>query len=399
MKTFLLLTSMVSLFLLPLCGQGQNFSAKVDQVNRNIGIPLLPSDGKWERIALEKRLQGNGLAFQGSLIRRSVFLQDKKIFNIPAVELLVISNENGIVTQIDVIYSNKGDTVKKSKYITGNIRRDSRQLRNTLTKLFGQPDKKRSGIKGLRSNTQNWEFGKIRFSLEFSNKEYTILHIFNRDKTILSSSEGKFKVHGEALTGNVKGNAFGDVFIENIPMVNQGDKGYCVPATVERVLRYMGISNINMHQLADSADTGRGGGTYFSSIVGSLNSFCRNFGLKTHKCGELEMDSLKKYISRGMPVMWCMYVNASLAEAAAYSKKYRAEAKSPKEWLKSIRRQKVKSGGGAHMCLIVGYNEETMEIAVSNSWGDKELTPAWIKLKSALRVSMGMSLVLMPKTD
>ena len=51
------------------------------------------------------------------------------------------------------------------------------------------------------------------------------------------------------------------------------------------------------------------------------------------------------------------------------------------------------------MCLIVGYNEETMEIAVSNSWGDKELTPAWIKLKSALRVSQGMSLVLMPKTD
>ena len=98
-----------------------------------------------------------------------------------------------------------------------------------------------------------------------------------------------------------------------------------------------------------------------------------------------------------MPVMWCMYVNDSLSQAALHSKKYRTDAKSPKEWLKSIRKQKVKRGGGAHMCLIVGYNEDTMEIAVSNSWGDGELTPAWIKLRSALRVSQGLTLVLLPK--
>ena len=40
-------------------------------------------------------------------------------------------------------------------------------------------------------------------------------------------------------------------------MVDQGQKGYCVPATVERVLRYYGINDLNMHQLAEAGKTGK----------------------------------------------------------------------------------------------------------------------------------------------
>ena len=109
MKIFLFLISVVSL-LLPLRGQGGH--AALSDVNRCIGFPLLPSDGKWERAALEKKLQQSGLVFQGSLIRRSVFLHDKKIFNIPAVEFPTKTGsllKSMLSTPIKVIPSKKAN--------------------------------------------------------------------------------------------------------------------------------------------------------------------------------------------------------------------------------------------------------------------------------------------------
>ena len=34
-----------------------------------------------------------------------------------------------------------------------------------------------------------------------------------------------------------------NVVVTDIPMVDQGPKGYCVPATWERYLRYLGIGD------------------------------------------------------------------------------------------------------------------------------------------------------------
>ena len=51
----------------------------------------------------------------------------------------------------------------------------------------------------------------------------------------------------------------GDVIIRNIPMVDQGPKGYCSPATWERYLRYMEIP-ADMYLLALAARTRTGGG-------------------------------------------------------------------------------------------------------------------------------------------
>ena len=41
------------------------------------------------------------------------------------------------------------------------------------------------------------------------------------------------------------------------------------------------------------------------------------------------------------------------------------------------------------LCLIIGYNEKTDEIAVSNSWGEHENTPSWISMTDAGIVHRG----------
>ena len=43
----------------------------------------------------------------------------------------------------------------------------------------------------------------------------------------------------------------------------------------------------------------------------------------------------------------------------------------------------------AHACLIIGYNEDTGEIAVSDSWG-AEYEERWVSAEHAQQVSQGL---------
>ncbi len=58
--------------------------------------------------------------------------------------------------------------------------------------------------------------------------------------------------------------------ITNIPMVDQGEKGYCAPATVARVLAYYGHSHIDQHQVASWAGTTADGGTSLKNMIPAL---------------------------------------------------------------------------------------------------------------------------------
>ena len=180
-------------------------------------------------------------------------------------------------------------------------------------------------------------------------------------------------------------------------MVDQGPKGYCVPATVERILRYYGITQITMHQLADAGDTKQGGGTLVSHMNRAITPFRHQYDLDMRSCGEVRVSSLKRYIEQGIPVMWVMYVNPGAVQFWNLSRRQRPLARSPQEWLKTARKYRFPSGGGSHMCLIVGCNEKTDEIAISNSWGDREIVPAWIPVRFALRISQKSTYALIPR--
>ena len=334
--------------------------------------------------------------FQGDKSRRSTFLQGRKIFEVPATELLVVSDPEDAVTQVDVIYSNKGDSAK-ARNMKRDIRKSGRSLKAVLTRILGNPVRDDFGPEGLKKEVLSWKYGGIRFLLESSREEYTILHICYREKPDHKPKRKELQIHKEQYSANVCGTPGGDVYVDNIPMVNQGPKGYCVPATVERVLRYYGIDQITMHQLAEAAGTGRGGGTSVESMNHAIGKLRRNFGLDIHSCGEVKIETLKKYIDQGIPVMWAMYVNPAFLQLMQNSRDLRPNAKSPEQWLKSLRKYKLPRAGEGHVCLIVGYNARTEEIAISNSWGDQEKIPAWIPLKFAIRVSQKATFVLSPK--
>jgi hypothetical protein len=110
----------------------------------------------------------------------------------------------------------------------------------------------------------------------------------------------------QRLRSRVTRRETGDVVLDRIPMVDQGPKGYCVPATFERLLRYSGIA-ADMYDLAALGGTGYGGGTNVTKLVDSLERTVRQNGRRLEAV-ELKITpaGLARFIDEGRPVLWSL---------------------------------------------------------------------------------------------
>lgn len=183
---------------------------------------------------------------------------------------------------------------------------------------------------------KKWESYRIEqtdLSLSFERDEYLIVRLMPFDNISKSSKEtgkqGSRAEFREQLKNNLKHQANGDVYISGIPMIEQGKKGYCAPATCARVMRYYGI-DVDMHLLADVMKTMKRGGTFHQQMQHSLRWLCRGNPVSYKRLASFKPWMVKRYIDKGMPIIW---------------------------------------GIPGHIRLIVGYNEDREEIIYSDSWG------------------------------
>ncbi len=144
------------------------------------------------------------------------------------------------------------------------------------------------------------------------------------------------------------------LFIDGIPMVQQGQKGYCAPATLARVLRYYGIET-DMHELALLLETDAGGGTRVNAAFPSLTRVAREAGLvrtdywrigAEKPAPEAFARAIRDCIDRGYPLVW------------AVSRTFPWDGSGEQ---------------GGHMRLVVGYDAAQDTLVYSDSWGAKSL--------------------------
>ena len=220
------------------------------------------------------------------------------------------------------------------------------------------------------------------------------------------------------IVDNVVRDPRGDVFIDNVPMVDQGQKGYCSAATSERVLRYYGVE-VDEHEIAQAAGTTAEGGTSTLEMKNSVQAIGRKYKLGTTVVyGDFEKPvgeriesivrevanynkaakKLKKpeiaddvYIKRHGSVTT---YNPAAADAAMDPEvlremKVNGSQKSRfTKFLKDIHQQvdkgiplfwgvmlgtypepEIPQSRGGHMRLIIGYNDKKREILYTDSWG------------------------------
>lgn len=225
------------------------------------------------------------------------------------------------------------------------------------------------------------------------------------DAATVAAATPKIRIMPGALANNVRRTPDGDVYLDSLPMVNQGEKGYCAAAAGERVMEYYG-ADVDQHALAQRMAM-QAGGVQFDNMVRGLGSVAQALGLQVRMLIDFDEADVVRMIedynktARKMnrpPLDLTRRPRQDL-----YAEKRLWERMAPDVFLASrIRervaidrsfqmvRDKINAGiplchcaiigilpeeaklgqpAGGHLRLIIGYNETTRDILYTDSWG------------------------------
>lgn len=333
--------------------------------------------------------------------------------------VVLFGDKDGKIDRLSLVYANKGDYNSsvgsaenhfkpkndqklEIQSLADAMERDYLNVKTQLSEALGDPIKQRFGEKDGRTYVLRWDYQDVSFLLSEEKSEYIRLQIVKQE---VAEAEGKIKFIKDAdlkglLKDNIENNEFGDVYITNIPMVNQGPKGYCAPATFERAMRYMRVP-ADMYILATLA-TAPGGGTNTTLLADKAKRAIRSKArrIKDFDSSKLKMRDVKKFINKGIPIMWTMRSLTSYNDIANKRSNQRDTSASAEEWATPIAQEAEnvidsmkRIQENHHICMIIGYNEATQEIAVSDSWGPRYAI-RWIHIDIASAVSSKGSFVV-----
>lgn len=305
---------------------------------------------------------------------RAYPLGEAEILGEPVYTIVLYGGETN-VESLCFVFLNLGDIPEpeevNDEFIEGmeeKIEQSAMNVHETLLPVLGEPKRDSIGKGLMREKVWRWDWNGHAIMLSMQEGKYALLRILPVDRADRSGKVDKIKSTElrERMKSCVEQRENGDVVIRNIPMIDQGPKGYCSPATWERYMRYLGIP-ADMYQLANVANTGIGGGTYTEEMVDATEGLLSYNGRSVEDVDDpLEIETISEYIDDGLPVMWS-YASSRIFQFEVNQNTARRNGKEISE----KKRPGINSGYGGHICLITGYNEKTSEIAISDSWGPK----------------------------
>jgi hypothetical protein len=255
-----------------------------------------------------------------------------------------------------------------------------------------------SYVKEIKSRDQEFRPEFIRLRVAQIPKQQGLLSTAQS-----GSSGGNQAVSKTTLASNITREPNGDVVIKNVPMVDQGPKGYCAVATTERVFRYYGIA-VDQHELAQIANTGDGGGTSPTEMLAALEKIEARMRVRVRALQKFDFQDFLRMVndynreakrndkhvidlpSGGLIDIGDIYasmdadslkITRTEKDKSGYGKFQRSIADTiekgvPVMWgveLGLFKEGNLPQAGGGHMRLIIGYNTMTSEILYSDSWG------------------------------
>ena len=326
---------------------------------------------------------------------------DLSVFNgsVP-VDELVIEFTGGKATRATASLYNRGDggEIKRvdfeQRYKTSGVAMgkllgvrpiERRPNAQTAIKISGWIWTAPAALASLEYNTDALAGGAPEF-LRLKMASPTAREAFASDtgQTMRKTALGK-----SDLPRFVKREANGDAYVSGVPMVDQGDKGYCVVAACQRLFGYMHIP-VDQHELAQVAGTDATRGTNSGDMEDALKKIDSRFKVNYKplayrlRSGGMgvpygnrinEIDSAKfskvvqEYTGKGVPLLWALELGRFPEEPS-----------------------NAAQGGGGHMRLIIGTNAKTGELLFTDSWGaGHELKR--MKMNDAFQASMAVYVI------
>lgn len=339
-----------------------------------------PTQKTADRMDLKKESQ---TAFMEN--HRAYPLGEKQVLDQP-IYAVALYGDQSKTESISFIFLNLGDVPEGTdpKDVADLIETTGTRIHDLLEGHLGKAERDSLGKGDLREKVWRWDWNGHAIMLSVQDGKYAAMRIMptgraDRSGRIAKLTDDDLK---KRMATCVERRDNGDVVVTNIPMINQGPKGYCSPATWERYLRYMDIP-ADMYLLALAANTGVGGGTYSQEMIDATSNIISSNGRKLSKAGtKPSVRNVAKHIDKGLPIMWRLMSTPSFQQTANRN----TARRNGKEI--GPAGQAEDSGSGGHICLIVGYNEKTQEIAISDSWGAR-FAERWVPVADMEKATNG----------
>ncbi len=334
----------------------------------------------------------------GGVNKRVAISKSSSLFDYKVLEAIAYFNTENKLLRLDSWVYNRGDQGVVSQEKFESMYED---LLKQLTEYFETKPQK-SGISGAtRSTAYTFKVSgseEVSLLVGFEKRPFRpdfialVMRNHDRNDRVRGSSEAKKFVESSSN---------GDVIVSKIPMIDQGPKGYCVPATLARIGQHYGV-DISMHEIAMIADSSSGGGTSPTLAMQSLKKKYSRVKLKI-KDINVKFPGVYKRSGNSLRAI-------SQAEAKTLSQNIKNDDRNLKKFRSEVKKQidkglivawsmvvgllpengkAVRQNGGGHMRMIIGYNEDKDEIILSDSWGrghEVKRMPS----KSAFIVSSGL---------
>jgi hypothetical protein len=335
---------------------------------------------------------------------------DMYFLSMPVVEALVMFQKDQVSKVFFSIY-NRGDskplTEKAFKVLLGSAVK-------TLTETCkARPVTLRPAWK-MTKTRRIWKHGTMVFVLSSSISkrkqggrsipvpEYLSLHLYPLEKGKALAAYGGVLKSGRKvpLLDRVVTSDDGDVFIDGVPMIDQGPKGYCACAATARLLQYYG-RNVDQHEVAQMARATQDLGTSVHGLVMGLTRIKQRLRINVETIWLMDMSKFKQKmrdyntVARKLKkpetrlVKGVVDIGGTLLtlDPEIMTQSF-AGAKGTKEFMRHLKRnipkgvpmnwsvmlglypeKNLPQDTGGHMRLIIGYNEKRKEVIYTDTWG------------------------------
>lgn len=323
----------------------------------------------------------------------------------------IVTFSEGAPKQIQLSIFNRGDDgpINDADKFNGEL-----QKWNTiLSGITGaKPERKAKDNKtAVRTNGVVWNTPNVAYLLEYSaqkkGRDFQGEFIRLRMAPVVKKSFMEEQLAGPAKRmkkGDLPSNVVkenGDVYIKGIPMVDQGQKGYCVVAATARMFGYYGLQ-VDQHEIAQIANSSASGGTNTNAMIDALKGISGRFKMRIKTHDEMEYKDMvtlsedynriaKRANTKTVPTggnvnNWYNFdmfdpetLKATRLKSKSGIKKFDAEVKRsidagiPLLWTVTVGIYKepirISQSRGGHMRMIIGYNDAKKEIIFSDTWG------------------------------
>ncbi len=165
----------------------------------------------------------------------------------------------------------------------------------------------------------------------------------------------------------------GDVLITNVPMMNQGSRGYCAMGTLAMIMQFYSV-NVNIDQLAAAAGY-KEGDTDNARIIPIYQAAAKEGRLSMKELRPpLKFREVMGQIAKGRPILMWRYFSRERDDV--HRRFLETFTKDPAARLPDPRRVRGEKDSwpdrdsGGHASVITGYNKERDEIIFTESWGE-----------------------------